>query len=279
MKTQCFSLLLLCLLLLPAHAQVGTPKYNFQNRAQVEAATRKYKLNLRESYNIILCAKRQGMIKSVVHVYEQEVGNPFDTPPQLSSSFALAYHFSTVTGHWNWRTDSSRGLTELNQSDGIRITNYREQALQKLPNSPEVLLGYAIWAKDQGNEEKAVNLTSKALRISPEWADLNWWHSQMLDARIMNMSPEREKRQEKPRYGGLMLRFISKAERLDPYLKSEGLIAKSSAFTYANRPAEALESFDTYVRYNPGVRKYLGETGYQKWRNSLVAATKENANS
>ena len=53
-------LVLICVA--PAAAQVGTPKYRFQNRTQVEAAVRKHKLDLRESYNIILSAKRQGMI-------------------------------------------------------------------------------------------------------------------------------------------------------------------------------------------------------------------------
>lgn len=269
-------LALLCGLLFPSQAQVGTPKYHFRNRAEVEAATRKHKLDLRESYNIILCAKRQGMIKSVVRVYEQEVSNPFDTPPQLASSFALAHHLSVTTGRWEWKVDQASGLTNLTQADGIQTTIYREQAFKKLPRSSEVILGYAIWAKDQGNEEQAVNLTSKALRLTPNWADLNWWHGQMLDARIMNMQPETRKQREKPRYGALMLRSLAKAERLDPAFKMEGLIAKSSAYTYMKRPQQSLAAFDTYVRYKPGARRYLGEKQYQRWRNGLVAAAEKN---
>ena len=252
----------------PAAAQVGTPKYRFQNRAEVEAAVRKHTLDLRESYNIIMCAKRQGMIKSAVRAYESELpATPFDTPPQLGASFALAHELMRASVRWDWQRDRSTGLTKLTQDDGIRVTLYRDRALEAMPNSPEMLLDYAIWAMEQDQREKALNLTTKALRYAPNWAELNWWHATTLAYRLMAMDNKMRDREE-PRYGALILRYLNKSEKLDPAFKQENLIRKSMAYSYMGRNKEALAAFDAYVRYKPGYRKLIGEKSYLATRRS-----------
>lgn len=267
-KSLLFGVLLLYTV--PAQAQVGTPKYRFQNRAEVEAAVHEHKLDLRESYNIIMCAKRQGMIKSAVRAYEAELpATPFDTPPQLGASFALAHELMRASIRWDWEHDRSTGLTKLTQADGIRVTLYRDRALEAMPNSPEMLLDYAIWAMEQDQREKALNLTTKALRYAPDWAELNWWHATTLDYRLIAMG-NKERDREEPRYGALILRYLNKAERLDPAFKQENLISKASAYSYMGRYKEALAAYDAYIRYKPGYRKLIGENAYlvgrKEWR-------------
>lgn len=266
-------LMLICACV-PAQAQVGTPKYQFQSRAQVEAITRKYKLNLRESYNIIMCAKRQGLINSVVRVYEQEAGsNPFNTPPQIASSFALAHEMMGATVRWDWKWDQTPGITSLSDRDGIRMTLYRDRALEALPNSPEVLLSYAIWAKGQGQSEKALNLTTKALKSAPNWADLQWWHARILGSRLSAFN-EAQFQKERVRYAILELRALSKAEQLDYYFKKENLISKSHTFFEAKRYGDALSAFDNYNYFRPDYKKYLGQARYQQTRDAYAKAVK-----
>ena len=255
----------------PATAQVGTPKYNFQNRAQVEAAVREHKLDLRESYNIILSATRQGMIRSAVRAYEKELpASPFDTPPQLGSSFALAHELSGSSVFFDWKRDRTTGLTKLSQADGVRVTLYRDRALEAMPNSPEVLLEYAIWAMNQDKREKALNLTTKALRFAPNWAELNWWHAEALTYRLMAMS-RKSRQQEEPRYGALILRYLARSEKLDPTFKQENLIRKSMAYSYMGRNKEALAAFDAYIRYKPAYRKLIGEQSYLATRQEMMS--------
>ena len=255
----------------PAVAQVGTPKYRFENREQVEAAVRKHTLDLRESYNIIMCAKRQGMIKSAVRAYESELpATPFDTPPQLGASFALAHELLGSSVRWDWKRDRATGLTKLSQADGVRVTLYRDRALKALPNSPEVLLGRAIWALKQDRREEALNLTTKALRFAPNWAELNWWQAKALDYRLMAMS-QKLRQQEEPRYGALILRYLNKAEKLDPAFKQENLISKSFAYFFVGRHKEALAAYDAYIRYKPAYRKLIGEKSYLATRQEMMS--------
>ena len=270
--------LLLTCVCYPAAAQlhrVGTPKYRFQNRAQVEAAVRKHKLDLRESYNIILSAKRQGMIKSAVRAYEKDLpDSPFDTPPQLGSSFALAHELLGSSVRFDWQRDKSTGLTKLSQKDGVRVTLYRDRALEAMPNSPEVLLAAAIWAMNQDRREKALNLTTRALRLAPNWAELNWWHAEALTYRLMAMS-RNSREQEEPRYGALILKSLAKAEKLDPAFKQEDLIRKSMAYSYIGRHKEALTAYDAYIRYKPAYRKLIGEQSYLASRKEMMRAIRE----
>lgn len=250
-------------------AQVGTPKYRFQNRSQVEAAVRKHKLDLRESYNVIMSAKRQGMIKSAVRAYEKELPqSPFDTPPELGSSFALAHELLRASVRWDWKRDSAEEITQLTQADGIKVTLYRDRALEAMPQSPEVLLAYAIWAMEHKEREKALNLTTKAMKLAPNWSELNWWHAKALTYRLIAMSGKSRK-QEEARYGPLILRSLAKSERLDAAFKDENLLRKSSAYSYMGRYKEALAAFDAYIRYKPGYRKRIGEQSYLATRREL----------
>ena len=259
-------LALLCGCAVPSQAQVGTPEWHFDNREQVEAAARKYKLDLRESYNIILSAKRQGMLNSVVRAYEAELPkSPFDTPPQLASSFAFAHEMMHASVRWDWPRDKARGLTKLTPADGIRITFYRDKALEALPKSPEVLLEYAIYAIEQDQREKALNLTTKALLYAPQWSELHWWHAKALEYRLIAIQ-DRLNRQEEPRYGALILKALDTAQQLDPGFKQENLLRRASAYSYMGRYKEALAAFDAYIRYKPGYRKRIGERSYMAIR-------------
>lgn len=90
-------------LLTSAQAQVGTPKWHFKDRVAVEDAVKKNKHNLHASYEIIICAARQGMIRSAVRAYERMLPpNPYDAPADISSSFALAYQLMIGGNRWDW---------------------------------------------------------------------------------------------------------------------------------------------------------------------------------
>jgi tetratricopeptide (TPR) repeat protein len=247
---------------IPSQAQVGTPKWYFHDRVEVEEAARKYKMNLRESYNIIMCAKRQGMIRSVVRTYERDLSaSPFDTPPEVCSSFALAHDLMTSSVRWDWKPDYQRGLTKLTQGDGVRITFYRDRALELLPKSPEALLASAITALNQDKRAESLNLINKALRSAPNWAELHWWRAKALDYRLIAMGSQ-ERQKEKARYSTLILRALSESERLDSAFKQENLLRRSETYSNLGRYKDALQAFDAYILYKPKYRQFIGEAAY-----------------
>ena len=260
---------------LPAHAQMGTAKWRFQNRAQVEAATRKYKMNLRESYNIIMCAARQGMIRSVVHTYEQIMPkNVFDVPPEMASSFALACRMMQSRG-WDWKVDNTPNITKISANDALTVSLYRDRALQMLPNSPEVLVSYAIWATDRSEQcLQALQLSQKAVRLAPRWADAHYWHSIMLNNEWLELAPAQRSKQG-PRYGAAELRALNTGVRLDRGLKQLLDKDKSTIYQTMGRPREALIYFDAYAAQEPGYAvfwdKYFGKGQFKKMRDGYVA--------
>lgn len=280
LKTSLWVLLAYSGMKVPARAQVGTPKWHFHSRAEVEAATRRYKLNLRQSYNIIMCATRQGMIRSVVHTYEEMMpSNIFNVPPEMASSFALAHRMMQGGNSWDWGLDTKPNVAKTTSSDGIKVTLYRDRALEMLPNSPEVLVSYAIWACDYGEKRpQALHLVEKALRLAPKWADAYDWHSEMLNYNWVQLSPAQRVKQGR-HYGAAMLRSLDTAARLDPWFKQEISFDKFYAYTAMGRPREALASFDAYAVTRPDFPifwdKRFGVGQYKRMRDAVVAEARK----
>ena len=265
---------------LPAHAQVGTPKWNFHSRAEVEAATRRYKLNLHQSYNIIMCATRQGMIRSVVHAYEEMMpSNVFDVPPEMASSFALAHRMMMGGNRWDWKLDTTPNITKLSDADSLKVALYRDRALEMLPNSPEVLVSYAIWATGYGEKRpQALHLVEKALRLAPRWADAYYWHYATLEDNWAILPPAQWDRQG-PRYGLAMLHALNTAAQLDPWFKRGVDVDRAMAYERLGRPREALTFFDAYTTARPDYAQYwdsrFGTGQFRRRRGALLAQTRK----
>ncbi len=263
-------------IVLPAHAQVGTPKWNFRNRAQVAAATRKYKLDLRQSYNIIICATRQGMIRTVVHTYEQMMpANVFDVPPEMASSFALAHRMMMGGNRWDWKLDTTPNITQTSAADSLKVMLYRDRALQMLPRSPEVLISYAIWAEDYGEKRaQALQLSEKATRLAPRWADAHYWHSVMISGDWIMLS-HAEQGMQGPRCGAAELRALNTAVKLDPGFKQIKAGDEWTILQTMRRSKEALASFDAYTRARPDFAvfwdKRFGNGQFKRMHDALAA--------
>lgn len=277
LKTSLWVLLAYSGMKVPAQAQVGTPKWHFHSRAEVEAATRRYKLNLRQSYNIIMCATRQGMIRSVVHTYEEMMPSDiFKVPPEMASSFALAHRMMQGNNRWDWALDTKPNLTKITSRDGIKVTLYRDRALEMLPNSPEVLVSYAIWACDyEEKRPQALHLVEKALRLSPKWADADYWHYVMLQDNWVQLPPVQRTKQG-PHYGAAMLRALDTAASLDPWFSPREIGEdRSMAYDAMGRSHEALTLSDAYAVARPDYPifwdKRFGAGQYKRMRDAVVA--------
>ena len=263
-----------------SQAQMGTMKWKFKDRAAVRTAVRANAQDLSKSYNIILSARRQGMIRSAVQEYEALIkGKSFGTSPELSSSYAFAHHIMSAPIGWDIPFDKARGLVKDDQSAALKVGWYREQALKARPNSPEVLLEYAIWQFNQnGGSPRALRIMERVFKTRSNWADAYYWHTQMLGRYADNNLPKLQKEKQKPKYAMRRLVSLQKAEKLDSKLQDVGLSERIYIYGDLNKPKEALFYFDAYALKNPDFARYndkfFGAGSFKSWRNSLVAKAK-----
>jgi len=237
------------------HAQVGTPNYTFRNRAEVRAAALKNLRNLRASYDVIICAARQGMIRTALQTYQQELEkHRFSTdtiPVEVCASFALAHHFF-VWREREWPEDTERSIRVPGPEAELPVQGYRDIALAKKPNAPEVLLAEALFQSYlQNGRLKAVQKMQKVVQLAPNWADGHYWYARVLGFYAISPPLQKQKAQQK-HYGALMLQQLRRAQALDIALLPKAYMDYQYAYRFVDKPKQALAAFDSYVRANPG---------------------------
>ena len=258
-------------------AQAGTQKWKFQNRAQVRSAVLDNMKNLRASYEIVTCAARQGMIRTALQTYEQAIGkNIYDASPEVCSSYALAHHYFSDPSPWNWKRDTDKSIRVVGGTGGLQVQWFRERALKAKPQSPEVLLSYALWSVYQkGGRPLALRQVNEVARRAPDWADVHYWRAKIIDMRWSVIPTKNGERQKAAKhYATSQMRALDAAQKLDPAFKTEGLINRYYAFQTLGDYKKALAAFDAYGAANKGFAAAIdGNRGvgyYAKWRKYLV---------
>jgi len=217
-------LLCVCLTLLvstPSHAQMGTMRYRFRSRAAVVPALQRARGNLRSTYNVLICAARQGYRNTALGYYEGIVsGHEFDATVQDSAAFAFAHDLADNFSPWYWKRDTD--FREYKGSSRGSAVLFKDRAFQYGAGSPEILVMRAYKARLFFKEERkqAYEWCLKAVKQSPQWADGYYWLSEAAENYGLSFygdhKPDSQARMV--RLGRLAMRACDKAERLDPGL-------------------------------------------------------------
>lgn len=257
-KTACaFFVLVLTGLAIPSHAQMGTPRFHFRTRAEVKTAALANLKKPRETYNLIICAGRQGLIGTALQTYEAIVKkDPFNAPPQVQSAYAFSHFLTLYPRSWYWQRERTPGLVRGQWENEGKVTVFRDEALKLMPKSPEVMLEYALWLDNQQEgRPRALKMIEQAITYAPQWAELHYWHALLLTNRAV-VFPAKEIEKMLPRYATLSLQALNRAERLDPAFKQEGLNLRISRYEWIGQPQKALAALDAYLRYRPDFAQY-----------------------
>ena len=214
-----FILLAVLSLSAPSWAQVGTLKWPMRSRSDVTSALTKTRGDLRATYEVLVCAARQGYPSISIDYYDKIVrGKEFDATAADSAAFAFAYDLGHSFRPWNWKQDAKPIPVKGTQA---MAQYFRERALSGLPNSPEVLTMRAFWGATQSGEKRdnAYFSALKAVKKAPDWADAYYWLASASKNYAYRFSQDESKRDLQKRLGLLALRAYDKAEKLDPTLR------------------------------------------------------------
>lgn len=235
-------------------AQVGTQKWKFQNRGQVRSAVLGNLKNLRASYEIVTCAAQQGMIRTALQTYEGVIGKDiYNASPEVCSSYALAHHYIADPSPWNWKRDTDQSIQVVGATGGLQVKWFRERALSLKPQSPEVLLSYALWGIYNGKRPLALNQINEVVRRAPKWADAHYWRANIIGMRWSVLPTSTGERQKAAKhYGTSMLRALDRAQKLDPGFRKEIPIDRYHAFLMLGDYKRALVAYDAYGAANKG---------------------------
>jgi len=219
-----FVLLLVCTT--KAHAQVGTAKWSLSTRSDVVSALKATRGNLRQTYEVMICAARQGFTSTSVSFYAPLVrGQEFRASGADSAAFAFADDLNGFTFRpWNWKHDPIETSGNL-----VWVGYFRDRALKLLPNSPEVLVMRSFYEATT-EQEKGYQTALKATRLAPRWADAYYW---TVHAAIMygnSFGADKSKRPIERKMGQLALQAAKKAEPLDLGLRPKLFLLRLQAY-------------------------------------------------
>ena len=234
MMKQFYLWLALLLMCATSQAQIGTMRWHFKSRDEVKSALQQTRGNLRSTYDVLICAGRQGYTNTSIGFYEDVVADhEFDASSQDSAAYAFAYDLGYSFRPWGWKIDTDQSM--IKKSGRAIAQLFRDRAQSMLPNSPEVLVMRAFWERSLGEQESldAYRATLRAVNLAPRWADAYYWlgiaattYAGTFEGRIVNdkIKPNtKEMAQAKSTMadlGHLQLRAYDKAEKLDPGLHS-----------------------------------------------------------
>lgn len=229
-------LLILMLTLLPcaiSHAQMGTMKWHFNSRTEAKSALRQTRGNLRSTYDVLICAGRQGYTNTGIGYYEEIVaGHEFDASPQDSAAYAFAFDLGYSFRPWGWKRDLDQSMIKKNSRAFAQ--HFRDRAQAALSNSPEALVMRAFWGNTLEGEERkeAYYAALRAVKLAPRWADAYYWlgtvtgnYANLFSTRITREqvkpnTPERARTKATiVSLGHLQIRAYDKAEKLDSGLR------------------------------------------------------------
>ena len=257
-------------------AQAGTQKYQFQNREQVRVAVLGNLKDLRASYNIITCAARQGMIRTVLQTYEKVIGKDiYDASPEVCSSYALAHRYFAGFVNWNWKQDTDESIQVLGGEGALQVKWFRERALEAKPHSPEVLLSYALWSVYEPNGRPlALNQLNEVVRLAPKWADAHFWRAHIIDMRWSVIMPTAKREAAAKHYGTESLMALNRAEKLDSAFHKVAMIDRYRAYQTLGDNKKALAAFDAYTKFYPSfvtaMDKISGVGSHAQWRQGIA---------
>ena len=211
-------------LFLPAqsHAQVGTMKWHFKSRADVVPALQQTRGNLHNTYEVLICAARQGYRNTSLGYYEGVVlGHEFSATVQDSAAFAFAHDLADNFSPWDWKKDVN--YKDYKGSNEATATLFRDRAYANGSGSPEVLVMRAYRSRYFFKEQRkqAFEWTSKAVKRSPKWADGHYWLAQAAEYYGLSLQNSKDpaERTLAVRIGRLGMLSYDRAEKLDPALR------------------------------------------------------------
>jgi len=204
-----------------SHAQMGTMRYRFRSRAAVVPALQKARGNLRNTYDVLICAARQGYRNTALGYYEGVVsGHEFDATVQDSAAFAFAHDLADNFSPWYWKRDTD--FRDYKGSSRGSAVLFKDRAFKYGAGSPEVLVMRAYKARLFFKEDRkqAYEWCLKAVKQSPQWADGYYWLSEAADNYALSLQDEHKPLNQARivRLGVLEMRACDKAEHLDPGL-------------------------------------------------------------
>lgn len=265
----CF-LFVSCFAASPAHAQVGTMQWHFKSRAEVIPAVQQTRGNLRSTYNVLICAARQGYINTALSYYEGIVSKGmFDASVQDSAAFAFAHDLADGFIPWNWKKDINPSNYQGTKES--KVIFLRDRAYSKSPHLAEVLVMRSYKSRYLFKEDRkqAYEWALEAVKRSPKWADAHYWLAQSAEYYGLSLqnSKSPEEKAQAIQLGRIGMRSYDKAENLDPnmrpytYLGRIGLsqlIADKKAAKMI--PIYVNAQLRSFPNYSPWLKKRWNQT-------------------
>lgn len=214
-----------------SRAQVGTMRWHFRSRSAVTAALQQTRGNLRKTYEVLVCAGRQGFCNTSIGYYEDVVtGHEFDATFQDSAAYAFAFDIGYVFRPWSWKIDPDKSM--IKKSTRATAQLFRERALAMRPQSPEVLVMRCLDENMYFSRKEAYQHTLQAVKRAPNWADAHYWLAWSACSYALTFNRDVHPVVKKPaskviqvRLGKLALKSYDRAQKLDlglrPYLYIE----------------------------------------------------------
>jgi hypothetical protein len=260
-------------------------KWNFDSRGEVIAALKQTRGRLRPTYEVLICAGRQGYTNTGIGFYENiAVGHEFSASGPNSAAYAFAYDLGYSFRPRGWKRDPDTSM--IHKSSAATAQYFRERAANMMGNSPEVLIMRSFWGATLGRESRKDASVSalKAIKRAPNWADAYYWLGSAAECYAltfkMDLVNDRlklgtkegdEAKAEMVRLAHLTLRAYDKAERLDPALHPILLLDRASAYNIIadKESAEMIPLLtDAYLKAFPDYADHIVELGQTvpQWR-------------
>lgn len=250
----------------PSQAQVGTMKWKFTSRAQVVPALKQTRGNLRGTYEVLICAARQGYRNTALGYYEGIVtGHEFSATVQDSAAFAFAHDLSDNFGSWNWKKDVD--YKDYKGSNEAMATLFRDRAYSNGSGSPEVLImrSYRSRYFFKENRKQAFEWASKAVKRAPKWADGHYWLAQAYEYYGLSLQASKNPADQilAVRLGQLGMLSYDRAEKLDPALKPHTYLGRIglSQLIADKKAAQMIPVYtDAHLRAFPNYASWFKKT-------------------
>lgn len=233
MLTPCLSLSLVCLVSTPSFAQMGKMKWHFKSRTDVAPALQQAQGNLRETYEVIVCAARQGYSSSALSFYEDVVLNhQFDATAKDSAAYVFAFDVNYSLRPWDWKKDrspthtrSGRAMAQLfwDRSNSLAKSSAEVSVMRVLPN-----LTIPRTERRRGYQDAL-----RAVQLAPKWADAWYWLGQAARSYALtfeDLPRSASNRATQVRLSRLELRAYDRAAKLNPSLKPYLGLARAAAY-------------------------------------------------
>ncbi len=165
----------------------------------------------------------------------------------------------------------------------LKADQCREDAVKKLPNSPEVLLETGIAECYQVSANYNTRLSGskhiqQAVKLAPKWADAHYWLANSLNLLEGKVYDDAAKKGINPKTSLYALAneelfHYNKAEELNPNLHNDCLLGYAFAYNTLEQPIKSQQALETYIKINPW---FLKAPGVAQWREQIIRKAKGN---